>query len=146
MGQYIYTVAVGAIFSAVIVFFCPGGEGGKFSKYVAFAGALTLLIVMLSPIPGFFEKEHAEWNADTSKAESSNENKAEYYANSAGMALSEIYGTPLSDITASVIISDDGELKKIELHIKGDPVYSIKEAGSALSDILGVETEVREGD
>ena len=119
MGQYVYTVAVAAIFSAVIISLCPGGEGGKFTKYIAFAGAITLLAVMLSPIPGFLESEFGEWDTGVANTESNKENTAEYYANSAGMVLFEIYGTPLSEISATVVLSDEGEVKKIVLLVDG---------------------------
>ncbi|MBQ2729260.1 MAG: hypothetical protein IJF69_00635 [Clostridia bacterium] len=147
MGSYIFTLTAAAVVSAVVAFLAPDGENGKIGKMVAFAGALVLMVVMLSPLPGVLGKDINIEGYQSADKSASGKSTAEYYANMAGELLCRIYGTRISDIKAEVYCSSEGDVDKIVLNLKEKkPAFSTDEAGEVLCEALGFEVEVKGSD
>lgn len=145
MGQYLYTLIAAAVFVAVITALSPGGEATKTGRFVAFVGALVIGLCMLGPLPGLLETKQSDiFVKEPSFDEENDDCIAEYYANSAGMALESIFGTDSDEIKARVSLTNEGRAEKIELILKEPQGYSLEEAGELLSQILETTVLVRE--
>lgn len=147
MGNYIYTIIVAGVFSAVILLLSPDGQSGKTGKYISFIGALSVALVILSPLPTFLYENNFLDIPDNSLQTVTDEGesaKREYLASLSGMTLSEIYGTDIGNIKAYVYCTDSGETEKILLSVKDNVLYDCKEAGDILSEICDVKVEVEE--
>lgn len=145
MGSYAYTLAVAAMFCAIIMLLSRGADG-KPARLVAFIGALTMIAVMVSPIPRLFSKE-LSFSTDIYQEEvESEKSTAQYYATSAGEALCTLYSEKPENVSAQVVCSDDGSIVKLTLTVKGSTYYDKKEASKVLSEIYGIDIEVREGE
>lgn len=147
MENYIYSIVVAGVFSAVIILLSPDGQGGKVGKYVSFIGAMSVTLVILSPLPKvFFDSELLKIPVGgVSGAVASGQiEKGEYLANLAGMTLSQIYGTEVEKIKAYVYCDDSGEIEKILLSLQDNVFYDCNEAGEVISKICEIKIEVEE--
>lgn len=145
MGQYLYSLIAASVFISVICALSPGGETTKTGRFVAFIGALVIGLCMLGPIPGILETNGQVPTLDElSPSEGQEVSTAEYYANSAGMALESIYGTKADNIRVRVTLTEEKKVRKIELILREPQGYSLEEAGDVLSQILETTVEVRE--
>ena len=144
MGEYLYTVVCAAVCTAVMISLSPDGESGNMGKYVAFAGAVVMALVMLAPLSEFLENVSGfEIKTEVIEKEGS-KREGEYYAESAGTVLSSLYGAERSKITARITEGEDGELLKITMIVK-DLSLDKEEASKLLSDIYGIKIEIEEG-
>ena len=142
MAEYLHRILATGIFVACAVLLSPDGANGRIGKYISFIGSLTVAVVILLPLLNIlgsytFADSRVE-SEDTNKGERS----AEYYANSAGIVISELYEIPLSDIRAEVRCSDDGEIVQTVMYLNNEVIFDEKEAGDMLSNIFGMDIRV----
>lgn len=145
MGAYIYSLIAGALFVGLICALSPDGEKGAMGKYIAFAGALILALIMLSPLADILLGDKDIYFPPFNEEESDKMNTSEYYARCSAMALSSIYSVDISEIKARVHYNDENDtVEKVELSVNKGGYYDSDEAGRILSDIFGFEIEVSE--
>lgn len=133
MGEYVYTLICAAVFVAVIIALTP--KNNTLSKYVAFAGALIMALVMLGPVASYLVKADIPQREESEPEKQTGTENYRFYAQSAGMALCEIYGTNAEELTARVECKDNGTIESITLLVKGNVTYDTEEAGDILSEI-----------
>jgi len=145
MGAYVYSLVTGALLVGLICAISPDGEGGSLGKYVAFAGALMLALIMLSPLADILLGNEEIPLPSVQTGETDRVNTSEYYASSAGMALSSIYSTDISKIKTRVHYDKGADrVERIELLVNERVYYDTSEAGETLSEIFGFEIKVTE--
>lgn len=142
MAEYLHSILIVGILVAVAVLLSPGSGKGKIGKYISFIGSLTMALVILSPLFSVIGSYSFE-NGSMDEEISNNEAKAgEYYANSAGMVLCEIYKIPMSSVNAKVVCNDRGEIEEMVLYLKEEVIFDKKEAGKTLSNIFDMNIRV----
>jgi len=142
MGTYLWGILIAGIFVAVVRILSPDGEKGKLGKYLSFIGSLAVAIAILSPLMQFIGSFAFSQNAVETEPGKGGQRESEYYANSAGRVLSEMYEIPLSSINARVHCTEDGEIEKIVLELYHKAVFDEKEAGEILSNIFQKKIQV----
>ncbi|MBQ3527137.1 MAG: hypothetical protein IJA52_01080 [Clostridia bacterium] len=142
MGTYLWGILIAGIFVAVVRILSPDGEKGKLGKYLSFIGSLAVAIAILSPLMQVIGSFVFSQNAVETEKGNKGQREAEYYANSAGRVLSEMYEIPLSSINAKVSCSDAGEIENIVLELCDKAVFDEKEAGEILSNIFQKKIQV----
>ena len=142
MADYLYTVLTAGIFVAVVLLLSPDGKNGKLGKYIAFIGSLTVAVVILLPLMNVLSSRTFAEEGANSQITEGGERSAEYYANAAGMVLSETYGVSLDDIRAEVKCNDEGEIKEIVLFAENEVIFDEKEAEKMLGNIFSLDIRV----
>ena len=145
MGSYVYVIICVGIITYFLISLSPSGDGGKYKKYIGLIAGLTMAVVIASPITDIVIKGDIDLGSvgDFAKSHDNTEATGSYYASSVGRALSEIYGTDMSDIKASVVFDDNGEISRVCLFTCDGSIYDKEEAGAVLSEIYGMNVEVR---
>ena len=148
MGSYAYTLICAAVFTAVICSLSPDSAQGKIGKYISFAAALILALVMLSPIVNALNEELSLFIKNdipiTSDEKKNEALTGEYYVRSAATVLSSVYGVNEDEVKGKACFSDEGVLEKITLTVPEIVGGTSSEARQMLSDIYGIEVEILE--
>ncbi len=144
MGEYVYTVICAAVCTAIIISLSPDTEGGSLGKYIAFAGAVVMALIMLSPLTTLLKNASSyDFNIAESEVKETAKQKGEYYAESAASVLNGLYGVDRSALSAKITEGEKGELLKITLILE-ECSFNKKEAEKLLFEIYGIEMEIEE--
>ncbi len=144
MGEYVYTVICAAVCTAIIISLSPDTEGGSIGKYIAFAGAVVMALIMLSPLTTLLKSASSyDFDIAESGVKVTAKQKGEYYAESAASVLKGLYGVDRSSIKARITEGEKGELLKITLILK-ECSFDKEEASKLLFEIYDIKMEIEE--
>lgn len=149
MANYLFSIVVASIFVAVLCAAAPDGEG--IGKFVAFAGALTVALVALSPLAGGIDTwiggMQTEWKAqlqDTSVPDE--EQSAKYLAYNIAVTTSEIYSLQMQDLSVSVYPANDTKVftpETVHVTLPAGTQLDFEEASQTLSNLFSCTVSVK---
>lgn len=153
MANYLFSIVAASVFVAVLCAAAPEEEG--LGKFVAFAGALTVALIALSPLAGcmdeWIDKVQTEWGSGLQNANGKDdEQSAEYFAYSIAATAAEIYDMEIENISVSVYPAKDEKSfvpDKVCVVLPTGTHIDTEDASQTLSNLFSctvlVETEER---
>ncbi|MBQ4066101.1 MAG: hypothetical protein IJD22_00525 [Clostridia bacterium] len=147
MGEYVYSVALGAVLVSVILCLSPDGENGRLGRFIAFIGALVMSVILLLPLADGLSGLDAELEGEESfgvESELGLRERGEYIARGAGAALQSIYGISYDKMSAYAEFSDAGELERVVITVYGE-CPDEHEAEKMLRDVFDAPIEIEIG-
>ncbi|MBE6714526.1 MAG: hypothetical protein E7575_04470 [Ruminococcaceae bacterium] len=143
MGAYIYSILCAGIFTGMILSLSPDGEKGRIGKFIAFAGALSMALAVMSPIVSRLKSFGTDIDLGFGVEKEQAVNPCEYYASSVGNAFCSIYRSDPSLVRVNAFFDPDkNAMEKIELYYTGQFNYDPEEAGKLLGEIYGFKVEI----
>lgn len=152
MANYLFSIVAASVFVAVLCAAAPDGEG--VGKFVAFAGALTVALVALSPLAGgvdaWVDGIRSEWGSELQDTSIQDEEQsAKYLAYNIAMTASEIYGLELQDVSVSVCPAKDVQTftpEAVQIALPAGTSLDTDEASETLSKLFScaISVEIKE--
>ncbi len=152
MANYLFSIVAASVFVAVLCAAAPDGEG--VGKFVAFAGALTVALVALSPLAGgvdaWMDGIRSEWGSELQDSSTQDEEQsAKYLAYNIAMTASEIYSLELLDVSVSVYPAKDVQAftpEAVHIVLPAETSIDTGEASQTLSKLFSctISVEIKE--
>ena len=152
MANYLFSIVAASVFVAVLCAAAPDGEG--VGKFVAFAGALTVALVALSPLAGgvdaWMDGIRSEWGSELQDSSTQDEEQsAKYLAYNIAVTASEIYSLEIQDVSVSVYPAKDVQTftpEAVHVALPAGTSLDTGEASQTLSKLFSctISVEIKE--